>query len=85
MKILQSMSHIQVYGIVLLIFGFLVRYIIGRRKFNRRGLAGLQEFKSYGWAVIVTAMETILNWIGNFCILFAIFLLLLDWYTVLSA
>ncbi|MDB4919368.1 hypothetical protein [Mucilaginibacter sp.] len=51
MNILFSQnSHLPVLDILLLLFGLYVRYIIGRRRFNRRGIAGIQGFKSYGYA-----------------------------------
>lgn len=36
-----------IIGIFLLSFGSVVRYLIGKRKFKRRTIGGMQVFKSY--------------------------------------
>jgi hypothetical protein len=63
------------YGILFLLIGLLIRYSIGRRKFNRRGIGGLQQFSNYEKAVTITLLEWIFKWVANIIILCAIFLL----------
>jgi hypothetical protein len=63
--------------ILLLLFGLLVRYIIRRRRFNRRSLAGVQGFKSYAIAVLTITIEKLANSLATLCILLAIILFLL--------
>jgi hypothetical protein len=62
--------------ILLLLFGLLVRYIIGRRKFNRRSIAGVQGFKSYAIAILTMTIEKLANIIAALCIILAIILFL---------
>lgn len=42
--------------------GIIIRYIIARRKFNRRGVGGLQHFRSFERGVITTFFEWLLRW-----------------------
>jgi hypothetical protein len=42
--------------------GIIIRYIIARRKFNRRGLGGLQHFRSFERGVVTTFFEWVLRW-----------------------
>jgi hypothetical protein len=35
------------FGVLLFIIGLVIRYLINRRRFNRRGVAGLQHFSTY--------------------------------------
>jgi hypothetical protein len=63
--------------ILLLLFGLLVRYFIGRRRFNRRSLAGVQGFKSYAIALLTITVEKLANILATLCILLAIILFLL--------
>lgn len=51
-------------GIVFLIIGLAMLYWINRRKFNRRGIAGIEEFKSYENAVFSKIIEWIGKWIA---------------------
>jgi len=62
-------------GGLLIVFSLFVRYYIQKRRFNRRGIAGLQQFKSYHHFIIVTAIEKILLLIGNLCGLAGLILL----------
>jgi hypothetical protein len=75
------MKLYQIYTIpcalLLLAISFGFRYAIGRRRFNRRGMAGLQQFPTYGKAVFTTLWETVFLIIGNLCLLTALFLLAL--------
>ncbi|QXV66761.1 hypothetical protein INP83_06660 [Mucilaginibacter sp. 21P] len=56
-----------VCGIGLILFYLLIRYYVGRRRFNRRGNCGLQQFSSYRKAVITGILETTLLMIGKLC------------------
>lgn len=48
-----------ILGIVLLIGGISLWYLINRRRFNRRNFAGLEEFSSYEKSWFVTFLERI--------------------------
>jgi len=62
-------------GLILLAIGLFIRYRIGKRRFNRRGIAGLQQFPTYGRAVMVTALEKLILFIGNLSLLAGLLLL----------
>ena len=60
---------------MLITIGFAVRYIIGRRRFNRRGITGLQVFSSYEHWWLTTRVESLLNLLALLVILAGLFLL----------
>jgi hypothetical protein len=64
-------------GLIFSAIGLFIRYQIGRRRFNRRGMAGLQQFQNYGKAVVTTLCERLILIIGNLCLLAGLFLLAL--------
>ena len=76
-NLIHHTNHLTVYAIVLLAIGLLLRYIVGKRRFNRRGVAGLQHFKSYGIALLTMTIEKMVNIIAALMIIGAIFLYLL--------
>lgn len=69
-------SHITLHACILLGLGLLIRYWIGRRRFNRRGIAGLQLFSSYEKWWITTRIEALFNFLGLLAILAGAFLLI---------
>ncbi|WP_439697407.1 hypothetical protein ACFGVS_03125 [Mucilaginibacter sp. AW1-7] len=73
----HHINHLTIYAIVLLVIGLLICYTIGRRRFNRRGVAGLQYFNTYARALIITNLERLLNLIGMLLIIVAIILYLI--------
>jgi hypothetical protein len=62
-------------ALLLIALCLFIRYIINRRRFNRRGIAGLQQFSSYHHFVAVTTIEKIILIAGNLCGLAGLFLL----------
>jgi len=76
-NIIHHTNHLTIYAIILLAIGLSLRYIIGRRRFNRRGVAGLQHFKSYVVALIVMFIEKLVNIVATLIIIGAIFLYLI--------
>lgn len=64
--------HSNIYPILLLGLGLFIRYHIGRRRFNRRGIAGMQIYSSYFRALLTTIIETLLNLIGALFIMIAL-------------
>jgi hypothetical protein len=64
--------------ILLLLLGLLVRYIIGRRRFNRRSLAGVQGFKSYTRAILITTVEKVINGLALLCIILSVMLFIIS-------
>ncbi len=58
--------------------GLLIRFIIGYRRFNRRGIAGLQQFDSYWKAILITSLEWLFKWTANALILFGVITLIIN-------
>lgn len=46
-------------GISLIALGIIILYIIGRRKFLRRGITGLEGFSSYQAAILIRFSEAL--------------------------
>jgi hypothetical protein len=72
---MRTQDHTVPCGWLLLAIGLFIRYYIGRRRFNRRGIAGLQQFSSYRKAVMVMLMERLILFIGNLSLSAGLFLL----------
>jgi hypothetical protein len=62
-------------GFLLIAVGFFTRYHIGRRRFNRRGISGLQQFPTYGRFIFITAVEQVIYFIATLCLWAGLFLL----------
>ncbi len=63
-------------GWLLLVAGIIIRYIIARRRFNRRGLGGLQHYRSFDRGVITTFLEWVCRWAAFIMIIVGILHLL---------
>jgi hypothetical protein len=62
-------SYTNHYGILLIIAGLYIRYQIGRRRFNRRSIAGVQIYSSYFKGLLTAITETLLNVTGALLII----------------
>lgn len=60
--IIHTYTNLSAYGLIGA--GLLIRYIIGRRRFNRRGVAGLQLFSSYEKWWLTTRIEAFFYFLG---------------------
>jgi len=69
------------YGLLLVSIGLLIRYQIGRRRFNRRGIGGLQQFPTYGRFMLTVIIEKVIYLIGTLCLWAGLFLLSLAGFT----
>ena len=58
-----------VAGIVALILGLIIRYSIGRRRFNRRTPFGSQQYRSYNEALATRSGEGCARVIGTLLVL----------------
>jgi len=56
-------------GIALLIFGLIIRYLVGRRRFNRRNPFGNPQFRGYNQALVTRGGEGCARGIGTLLIL----------------
>jgi hypothetical protein len=57
--------------------GLFIRYHIGRRRFNRRGIAGLQHFPTYNKFLVTVIVERLIYFIGTLCLWAGVILLAL--------
>jgi len=64
-------------GLLLVGIGLFIRYQVGKRRFNRRGIGGVQHFSGYGKALAIGLLERLLLLIANACGLAGLFLLAL--------
>lgn len=73
------LTHIQikVAGYVLIAIGVVIKYIIRRRKFNRRAITGMELFTSFEAAWITRLVEGLFNLIALFLILGGLGMLLM--------
>jgi len=62
-------------GMILTAVGLFIRYHIGRRRFNRRGIGGLQQFPTYGRFIFIMAVERVIYFIATIALLAGLFLL----------
>lgn len=69
-----------ILGAILVIVGLTFRYIVGRNRFNRRGIAGQQQYSSYARGLLSTGFESLLNLLGNLMLIAGLLLMLLYWY-----
>lgn len=67
-------------AIILFISGIVILYVIGRRRFNRRNLAGLETFNSYGTVVFVRFLEAFFKLLGWAMVIGGAFLAAVAWY-----
>jgi hypothetical protein len=68
------------FGIGVLLTGIIINMIISKRRFNRRGIAGLQLFSSYTKWLITTRLESLFNFIAYLFIIAGIFIMACGWY-----
>jgi hypothetical protein len=74
MELLLIHQHTNLSAYLLIGAGALVRYIINRRRFNRRGVAGLQLFSSYEKWWLTTRIEALFYFFVLLAIVAGIFL-----------
>jgi hypothetical protein len=65
-----------VTGPCLVILGMVIRYAIGKRRFNRRNQVGMELFPSYGQAIVTRMAEALGRIIGALLVFVGIVLLL---------
>lgn len=75
------MNDFYILGGVLVGLGLLLRYHVGKERFKRRGVGGLQHYSSYGKGLAVGAFETFLNFIGTLLLAFGILMLVVTFFS----
>ncbi len=78
MILLFEFSTVTYYGIALLIFGIAVKFLLSYRKFQRRGVAGLQHFSNYWKGVLIITLEKFAGISSLFIILLGLVLVFLE-------
>ena len=73
------LTHIQIKiaGYCLIAIGIVIKYIIRRRKFNRRAITGMELFASFEAAWITRLAEGLFNLIALFLIMGGLGMLLI--------
>lgn len=79
-NIIFQHDSVTLYAYGLIVIGLFIRFQIGRRRFNRRNVAGMQVFATYGLAVWVTFAERLLLFIAGLMIAGGLFLRLVTAY-----
>lgn len=69
-----------VIGIILIIIGIIINVSINRRRFYRRSPTGLQQFKTFGGAVLTTWSEKLGKLLAMALILLGLFVLATGYY-----
>lgn len=82
MRTFQDFTAVQILGSVLLLIGFIIRLFIGKRRFDRRGVGGMQHFQSYWTALILIFFEWIAGIVSLMMILLGLLLLLVEYYNL---
>lgn len=59
-------------GTIFLSFGIALLYWVNRRKFNRRGVNGIEEFKSFENALLIKLMEGLGKWIAYILLILSV-------------
>jgi len=63
-------------GWAYLLVGLVVRFIIARRRFNRRGVGGLQHYRSFEHSVVIRFVEWTARWTAVLMIVYGVLNLL---------
>ena len=77
-------AYIMPCGLLLVALGLFIRYHIGRRRFNRRGIGGLQQFPTYGRFILTVIVERVIYFIGTLCLWAGLFSLALGGFSYLK-
>lgn len=76
-QLTPHINHLTIYAIILLCIGSALRYLVRKRRFDRRSIAGLQHFKSYKQALLITAFEKVIDIFSILLIIGAVVLFLI--------
>lgn len=69
-------------GSIALILGIVIRLCISRRRFYRRNQAGLETFRNYKDALIISFFEKVFTFIGGLLIIIGVLCLVIAALTV---
>lgn len=73
MNALYNTDNPQIHGFIGLLAGIVILFLISQRKFNRRGVGGLQHFNNYFVAIITLFIEWLFKWAAYGLIIWGLF------------
>lgn len=85
METLLVITTVQWYGIVLIVVGLALRYIVGRNRFYRRNQTGLQTYENYNKSLAIPLFERLLKVLGTLLLLGGLFLFAMELYNKRTA
>lgn len=65
---MKAPTNLIICGGLLIVIGLFIRYQIGRRRFNRRGVGGLQHFPTYNKFMVTVIVESVIYFMGTLCL-----------------
>ncbi len=71
----SELYTVPVLGAILVVIGIVIRLVIGRNRFYRRGPGGLQQYSSYRRSLLFSFLEWLFGKLAFVMILFGLFLL----------
>lgn len=66
-------------GWITLVIGAVLRYIVARRKFNRRGVGGMEHYKNFESAAGNSLLNWLMKWAGTILIFFGLLSLMIGY------
>lgn len=66
-------------AIILFLSGFMMKYFVNRRRFNRRTVTGMELFNSYEKAWLTKLIEKLAVLIGTGLIFLGLIILVMNW------
>jgi ABC-type uncharacterized transport system permease subunit len=76
METIQHHPNTILQGIIITLTGLLLCYFVGKRRFKRRGIGGLQYYSNYQSALITTLFEKGVKFIGIILLIIGLWLIL---------
>lgn len=73
------MERMKLYAWILIVAALVIQYFIARRRFNRRGVGGLQHYNSFEKAVVTGSIEKAGKWISILMLVSGLVILLMLW------
>jgi uncharacterized membrane protein len=77
---MNQLMNFQITGVIVLVAGIAIRYVIAKRVFNRRAVTGMQLFRSCGQSLFTRFLEWIAKLTGTLIIIIGAILLI--WHYV---
>ncbi|ACT93581.1 hypothetical protein Dfer_2363 [Dyadobacter fermentans DSM 18053] len=73
-----NITSVMMYGFVLLATGIAIRFVVNRRRFNRRGIGGAQFYDSYWSSVLISTLEGLSMLASAGCIVVGLLLFFIE-------